>query len=176
MKYSLILVSLLSFSALLADEQPKQVQTQNSAAVLEQKNQELAQTKDELSKTKSQLDSLNAKAQKNAEEQLLQKNSKIYITVVGQGVAPMSTVSPAQAYALAKRAAIADGYRALAEKLKGVRVEGQDVIRNMMVQKSTIRTQVDAMIRDANIVETVFKDGLCEVELEMVLSHSDFSH
>lgn len=176
MKYSLILVSLLSFSALFADEQPKQVQTQNSAAVLEQKNQELAQTKDELSKTKSQLDSLNAKAQKNAEEQLLQKNSKIYITVVGQGVAPMNTVSPAQAYALAKRAAIADGYRALAEKLKGVRVEGQDVIRNMMVQKSTIRTQVDAMIRDANIVETVFKDGLCEVELEMVLSHSDFSH
>ena len=99
----------------------------------------------------------------------------IRINVVGQGVAPVTTTSPAQAYALAKRAAIADAYRLIAEKVKGVRVEGQDVIKNMMVKRSTVRTYVDAMIRDANTIETTFKDGLCEVEMEIVLSYSQFA-
>jgi len=110
-----------------------------------------------------------------APNQFLRKDSKILVTVVGQGVAPSNTISPAQAYALAKRAAIADGYRILAEKVRGVEVEGQDIIKNMMVQNSTVKTQVEALIKDANVIETVFKDGLCEVEMEMMLLHSDFS-
>jgi len=93
----------------------------------------------------------------------------IRINVVGQGVAPTFTASPAQAYALAKRAAIADAYRLIAEKVKGVRIEGNDKIRNMMVQRSEVRTFVDAVIAEAEIVETVFKDGLCEVEMELVI-------
>jgi len=92
---------------------------------------------------------------------------KIRINVVGQGVAPTMTSSPAQAYALAKRAAIADAYRLLAEKVKGVRIEGSDKIKNMMVQRSEVRTFVDAVIAEAEIIETVFKDGLCEVEMEL---------
>lgn len=92
---------------------------------------------------------------------------KIRINVTGQGVAPMMTSSPAQAYALAKRAAIADAYRLIAEKVKGVRIEGSDKIKNMMVQRSEIRTFVDAVIAEAEIIETVFKDGLCEVEMEL---------
>jgi len=91
----------------------------------------------------------------------------VRINVVGQGVAPTMTSSPAQAYALAKRAAIADAYRLLAEKVKGVRVEGSDKIKNMMVQRSEVRTFVDAVIAEAEIIETVFKDGLCEVEMEL---------
>lgn len=93
----------------------------------------------------------------------------IRINVVGQGVAPTMTTSPAQAYALAKRAAIADAYRLLAEKVKGVRVEGSDKIKNMMVQRSEVRTFVDAVIAEAEIVETLFKDGLCEVEMELTI-------
>ncbi len=101
---------------------------------------------------------------------------QIRISVVGEGVAPLNTSSPAQAYALAKRAAIADAYRQIAEKVKGVRVEGQDTISNMMMQHSTLRTSVDAMIRNANLVETNFKEGLCEVEMEILLSYSQFTH
>ncbi|MDD2357910.1 MAG: LPP20 family lipoprotein [Thiovulaceae bacterium] len=100
---------------------------------------------------------------------------EIRISVVGEGVSPLSTSSPAQAYALAKRAAIADGYRQIAEKVKGVRVEGQDTINNMMMQRSTVRTSVDATIRNANVVETSFKEGLCEVEMEIVLSYAQFA-
>jgi hypothetical protein len=106
---------------------------------------------------------------------LLTPYEDIRINVVGQGVAPVNTTSPAQAYALAKRAAITDAYRLMAEKVKGVHVEGQDLIKNMMVTRSTIRTYVDAMIRDANIQETTFKEGLCEVEMEIILSHSQFT-
>ena len=94
----------------------------------------------------------------------------VRINVVGQGVAPTMTSSPAQAYALAKRAAIADAYRLIAEKVKGVRVEGNDKIKNMMVQRSEVRTFVDAVIAEAEIVETIFKDGLCEVEMELTIN------
>lgn len=94
----------------------------------------------------------------------------IRISVTGQGVAPITTSSPAQAYALAKRAAIADAYRLIAEKIKGVRIEGNDKIRNMMVQRSEVRTFVDAVIAEAQIIDTVFKDGLCEVEMELIIT------
>jgi len=106
---------------------------------------------------------------------ILKKNSPMRVTVTGQGVAPVNTSSPAQAYALAKRAAIADAYRLLAEKIKGVHVEGQDLIKNMMVKRSSVRTSVAAIIRNANTVETTFKEGLCEVEMEVTISYSQFS-
>ena len=110
------------------------------------------------------------------QEEVLKNTYDLRISVLGQGVSPMNTTSPAQAFALAKRAAIADAYRLIAEKVEGVRVDGQDLIKNMMVKRSTVRTEVKAMVKNANIVETSFKDGLCEVEMEIVLSHSQFSH
>jgi regulator of replication initiation timing len=107
-------------------------------------------------------------------ETVLSKVSNLRINVIGQGVAPMNTVSPAQAYALAKRAATADAYRLIAEKVMGVRIEGQDTIKDMMVKRSTVNTAVKAMVRNADIIETTFKEGLCEVEMEVVLSGSQF--
>ena len=106
---------------------------------------------------------------------MLRKARPLKITVHGQGVSPVNTVSPAQAYALAKRAAVADAYRLIAEKVKGVYVEGEDLVQNMMVKRSTVRTSVQAMVRNANVTETNFKDGLCEVEMEINLSHADFA-
>jgi len=100
-------------------------------------------------------------------------NKPLKISVVGQGVAPCTgTCSPAQAYAMAKRAAIADAYRLIAEKVKGVYVEGNDYIKNMMVKRSAVKTFVQATIRNANIIETTFKEGLCEVEMEITLRRS----
>jgi len=105
---------------------------------------------------------------------VLKKENPLKLSVVGQGVAPCNgTCSPAQAFAMAKRAAIADAYRLIAEKVKGVYVEGEDTIRNMAVKRSTIRTAVSATVRNANVIETTFKDGLCEVEMEIKLSYAD---
>jgi len=151
MKFSLLLATLLSISLLFAAD----VDT----------------TEDYQAYTTPQLDFDEEMPSSDNENQLSQ-NTTLHVSVIGQGVSPMNTVSPAQAYALAKRAAIADGYRMIAEKVKGVYVEGQDTIKNMMVKRSTVRTYINATVRNANIVETSFKDGLCEVEMEIVLSYA----
>jgi len=106
---------------------------------------------------------------------VLERDNTLLISVIGQGVAPMNTASPAQAYALAKRAAVADSYRLIAEKVKGVYVDGQDLVQNMMIKRSTVRTSVNATVRNATVVETTFKEGLCEVEMEITINYSQFA-
>jgi len=98
---------------------------------------------------------------------VLKKNNVLTFKVIGQGVAPVNTISPAQAKALAKRAAIADAYRQLAEKIAGVKVQGRDKIVNMVTKKSLVRTCVSALIKNATILDSVTKDGLYEVEMEI---------
>jgi hypothetical protein len=163
MKYSLLLAALLAASLNAADTMP----VQDIQNMQEPSNLSVGYLADAPMQ--------NAEAIATEQEQVLTQNNDIRISVIGQGVAPMNTTSPAQAYAMAKRAAIADGYRLIAEKVRGVRVDGQDVIKNMMVKRSTIRTAVNAMVKNANVVETTFKEGLCEVEMEIVLSHSQFA-
>jgi hypothetical protein len=108
---------------------------------------------------------------------LLNKEKPLRIIVVGQGVAPCAdTCSPEQALVLAKRAAIIDGYRLIAEKVKGVYVQGNDYVHNMMIKSSKVRTYVDANVRNANVLDTLYKDGLCEVEMEIVLNHSQLAY
>ena len=107
-------------------------------------------------------------------ETTLSVNSKVDISVIGQGVAPSFARTPAQSYALAKRAAVADAYRILAERIKGVKVQGKDTIKNMSIKSSVVNTKVEAMIKNAKVVETKFKDGLCEVEMEISLDYNNF--
>ncbi|WP_373073172.1 LPP20 family lipoprotein [Sulfurimonas sp.] len=164
MRYSLIFALLLSMSSLQA------VETMQDDTV-----QEYELVSDVL---KEDANDAQTKLDKDVDSNVgpvLSEQQPMVISVVGQGVAPSNTQSPAQAYALAKRAAIADAYRMIAEKVKGVRVDGKDLIKNMMVKRSTVRTAVYAMVRNANVVETIFKDGLCEVEMEITLSHADFA-
>jgi len=93
----------------------------------------------------------------------------VELTAVGMGVAPESTISPAQALALAKRAAIVDAYRQMGEKMYGIRVNGKETVKDMVLRDSTIKTKVMAVIKNAEIVETVYKDGLCQVSMELKL-------
>ncbi|HIP20655.1 MAG TPA: hypothetical protein EYG70_05985 [Sulfurimonas sp.] len=184
MKYLLILVSILSVASLNADRSdmktetvPAKVQTVTVPSTSTINVNYPACTKDHVSNENHEHAPVAVVAEvKDVETQadVLAAEEKMLISVVGQGVAPMNTSSPAQAYALAKRAAVADAYRLIAEKVKGVRIDGQDLIKNMMVKRSTVRTSVAAMVRNANIVETTFKEGLCEVEMEIVISHAQF--
>lgn len=100
---------------------------------------------------------------------ILTPTNIIELSAVGMGVAPESTISPSQALALAKRAAIVDAYRQLGEKMYGIRVNAQDTVRDMVLQNSTVKTKVQALIRNAEITETVYKDGLCQVSMELKL-------
>ncbi|MCD6173491.1 MAG: LPP20 family lipoprotein [Sulfurimonas sp.] len=177
MKYSLLLVALLSASSIMAETtqvvEPVASETKVTVVCPPDQTIEINELEGKIKILETQLGDVVQKAQK--QERVLGKNQSILISVIGQGVAPMNTLSPAQAYALAKRAAVADAYRLVAEKVKGVRVDGQDVIKNMMVKRSTVRTSVNAMIRNANVVETTFKEGLCEVEMEITIAHSQFA-
>lgn len=86
---------------------------------------------------------------------------------VGEGIAPLNTVSAAQALALAKRAALADAYRQLAGKLFGVKVNGKDTVKDAMLTSSTITAQVNGLIRNASVVEESFSQGLYRVNVEL---------
>jgi hypothetical protein len=172
MKYSLLVLAFLSVTSLLADEP-----TANSNITVICPGGACQADEVKRADATQNIDADYAMpAEANTKEPVLQKGAQVRISVIGQGVAPMNTSSPAQAYALAKRAATADAYRLLAEKIKGVRIDGQDLVKNMMVQRSTVRTTVQAMVKNANVVETTFKEGLCEVEMEIVMAHSQFSN
>ena len=74
------------------------------------------------------------------------------VTVVGSGIAPPNAVSAVQARMLARRAAVADAYRQLAETIKGVNVDAETTVENMMVTNDTIKTRVSACIQGATVV------------------------
>ncbi len=181
MKYSIILATLLSVSAFATEVTTIPASSTDQAPM---RLQEVpTQTENTTPSNITVVCPQTTQAQQNVQpvaqpqrEDVLEQDSSIRISVIGQGVAPVNTFSPAQAYALAKRAATADAYRLIAEKVKGVKVDGEDYIQNMMVKRSSVRTSVRAMVRNANIVETTFKDGLCEVEMEITLSYADFAH
>jgi len=109
-----------------------------------------------------------------AEEKLLyiNKNPDRVFAVNGEGIAPQNTVSPAQAMALAKRAAIADAYRQMAEKLYGVQINAKDTIKNAALYDSRIVSQVNGIVKDATITEHTFKDGLFVVRMELKMNGS----
>lgn len=100
---------------------------------------------------------------------ILAPSQIIELSAVGMGVAPENTISPAQALALAKRAAIIDAYRQLGEKMYGIRVNAKETVKDMVLKNSTIKTKVLALIKNAEIVETTYKDGLCQVQMELKL-------
>lgn len=100
---------------------------------------------------------------------MLKPSNIITVRAIGLGVAPENTISPAHAIVLAKRAAIADAYRQLGEKMYGIKINAKDTIKDAMIKSTMIRTKVTGMIRNAEIVETIMQDGLCQVEMEVKL-------
>ena len=89
------------------------------------------------------------------------------IRVVGLGVAPAGT-NGTQAEALARRAAISDAYRQLAEQVNGVNVDASTTVENLMLANMTVRTHVSALIKGVEILEEkAQRDGSYTVTLEL---------
>ena len=111
-------------------------------------------------------------------KKILQEEKFIYLNnnpdrvfaVNGEGIAPQNTVSPAQAMALAKRAAVADAYRQMAEKLYGVQINAKDTIKNAALFDSRIVSQVNGLVKNATVTENTFKDGLFIVRMELKMN------
>ena len=89
------------------------------------------------------------------------------VSAVGTGVPPANTRG-AQARILARRAAIADAQRQLAEAVHGVQVDAETTVEQMAVTSDIVRTRVSATLRGAKIVsENVTPDGGYEVTMEL---------
>jgi len=86
----------------------------------------------------------------------------------GIGAPPSQAVNPAQARAMAERAAFVVAIRNLLETVKGVRVDSESVVENFMVKSDVIRTRVDGIVRGARVVRTQYlSDGSVEVLVGM---------
>ena len=92
------------------------------------------------------------------------------VTVIGMGAQPANAVSPVQARMMARRAAVADGYRQLAESIKGVNVDAETTVENMMVTSDVINTKVSACIQGAVVIsERELPGGGYEVTMTVPL-------
>jgi hypothetical protein len=96
------------------------------------------------------------------------------ISTVGEGVTPIESISPAQARVLARRAAINDAYRALSEKLYGVRLTAKDTVKDFVVKNSEIKTVVYGLIKGASFQDVSFKDGLFRINAEVKINMCDW--
>lgn len=81
------------------------------------------------------------------------------IVVIGMGIAPPNAVNSEQARMLARRAAVVDGYRQMAEIIKGVSVTSETTVENMMVLSDATRTRVEATIKGARVTSEQMTPG-----------------
>jgi len=91
---------------------------------------------------------------------------QVYAT--GIGAPPPNAVNPAQARAMAERAAMVVALRNLLEVVKGVRVDSETVVENFVTKSDVIRTRVDGIVRGAMPVKKQYlSDGSVEITVAM---------
>ena len=92
----------------------------------------------------------------------------ITLWAVGKGAPPDYAYSDSQAAILAERAAIADAYRQLAEKIHGVYIESHQKVRNMALDDDHIRIAMRTWLRGAEIVNVEHnEDETAKVEMKV---------
>lgn len=97
------------------------------------------------------------------------------IQATGIGAPPEEFYGKPQARPMALRAAQLDAYRKLLEVTRGVRVDSQTLVEDYTVKSDVIRTQVEGMVKGAQIVKKEYlSDGSVEVTLQVSL-HGGFA-
>ena len=93
------------------------------------------------------------------------------VTAVGIGAPPANAANPAQARAMAERAAQVVAYRNLLESIKGVRIDSTTTVENFMITSDLIRTQVSGFVQGATVMDKKYmSDGSVEVTVGMKLT------
>lgn len=92
-----------------------------------------------------------------------------YITVTGYGAPPAHSINIGQARMMARRAAVVDAYRQMAEIVNGVQVDSETTVRDMVVENDLIKTKVTGLVRSARVVEERQVEGGYEVTMTVPL-------
>jgi len=88
--------------------------------------------------------------------------------VTGKGLAPETAISKGQAVLMAERAAVADGYRQLVEKIRGVYVDAYMKSGRGAVDYEMVRTSTQSWLRGAEIDSIVHADyGITEAHMSL---------
>lgn len=86
------------------------------------------------------------------------------ITAVGIGAPPPNAVNQAQARGMAKRAATVIARRNLLEMIKGVQIDSATTVKNFMVDREIVISQVRGFLQNSQILDTAYlSDGSVEV-------------
>lgn len=92
------------------------------------------------------------------------------VIATGIGAPPASAVNPAQARAMAERAAMVVALRNLLEIVKGVRVDSETIVENFVTKNDIIRTRVEGIVRGAMPIKKQYlSDGSVEITVSMKL-------
>jgi hypothetical protein len=90
------------------------------------------------------------------------------ITADGIGVPPAAVATPAQAKALARRAAIMDAYRNLADYVQGVQIDAETTMRDAIIESDVVKSKVSGVVKGAVVVEEhANNDGSYSVTVKM---------
>ena len=87
----------------------------------------------------------------------------------GFGLPPAYAVSEAQAHLMARRAAIADAQRNLAEQIAGVQVDSETTVQNLQIASDVVKTRVSALLKGAKIISESAEDGAYHVVMALPL-------
>ncbi len=92
------------------------------------------------------------------------------ITATGIGAPPETAKNPAQARAMAQRAATVVARRNLLEITKGVQIDSTTTVEDFMVTSYIIQTQISGFLKNSQVIDTAYmSDGSVEVTVALNL-------
>ncbi len=96
----------------------------------------------------------------------------LIFTITLSLVAQEAYYQESQKKLMARRAAMLDGYRQLAETIQGVKITSSTTVRDFVTEKDEIKANLDTYIlRGAQVVATRYlPDGTCEVDMVVNLA------
>jgi hypothetical protein len=105
--------------------------------------------------------------------QEIKKSLDRTIRVVGSGASPSKeeVQNEAQARLMAIGAAKEDAFRALSRELYGVNIEANSYVRDFVMKSDKVKSNVQAFIRGARIVDTKYDGQIATVTLELRLDN-----
>ena len=87
----------------------------------------------------------------------------------GFGLPPAYAASEAQSRLMARRAAIADAQRNLAEQIAGVQVDSETTVQNLQISSDVVKTRVSALLKGAKVVSESYEDGAYHIIMALPL-------